>query len=377
MMLSDLQLTLLLIGALVIIAVVVFNRYQQKRFERARALPAAETAMAMPRRKPTSEQRLDPTFEMPGDTAPRASSAVPRNDVPATAPVATASHAEAPSSEKEPPWPTWIDHTLHYVASIQPVEPVSGKAFFAAPHRSDVITKPMSWLGLNVDTNRWDRLRNSVDVKYARLIAVLQLVNRSGPATGAEIGAFCDLVQELAQQLLAVVDCPDRQAAHARALELDRFCAEVDVEIAMHALSGDERGFPAAKLVSIAENSGLRIAADGALEKLDAQGAIEFRLRNENGQPFIAGALDALETEGVQLELDVPRASGAIESFDRMVALAQRITDTLGGQLVDDNRQPLSAPAIGAIRAQLQQLYAKMHAQHVKPGSELALRLFS
>lgn len=376
MILSDLQLTLLLIGALVIIAVVAFNRYQQKRFERARAIPAAETAMAAPRRMPIPEQRLDPTFDLPADAVAE-SGAAPQNAAPPVQTRVTAPRAQAESSENEPPWPTSIDHTLDYVASIQPVEPVSGRAFFAAPHRSDVITKPMNWLGLNVETNRWERLRNLADVKYARLIAVLQLVNRSGPASGAEIGAFCDLVQELAQQLLAVVDCPDRQAAHARAVELDRFCAEVDVEIAIHALSADERGFPAAKLVSVAENSGMRIAADGALEKLDAHGATEFRLRNENGQPFIAGALDALNTQGVLLELDVPRASGALESFDRMVALAQRITDTLGGQLVDDNRQLLSEQAIGAIRAQLQQLYANMHAQHIKPGSELALRLFS
>lgn len=370
MMLSDLQLTLLLVGALVIIAVFFFNRYQQKRFERARAVPIAEPATAPTRRVAAGEPRLDPTFELPADAAPAASKVTVTHDQPAS----TASAHQAPD---EPAWPTWIDHSLDYVASIQPVEPVSGKAFFAAPHRSDVITKPLNWLGLNIDGNRWERLRNSADVKYTRLLAVLQLVNRSGPASGAEIGAFCDLVQELAQQLLAVVDCPDRQIAHARAIALDQFCAEVDVEIAVHALSSDERGFPAAKLVSIAENSGMRIAADGALEKLDAQGAAEFRLRNESGQPFIAGALDALSTEGVLLELDVPRASGALESFDRMIALARRITETLGGQLVDDNRQPLSEQAIGATRAQLQQLYANMHAQHVKPGSELALRLFS
>lgn len=375
MILSDLQLTLLLLGAFIIIAVVAFNRYQQKRFERARAAPVSESP-PISRRKPATEQRLDPTFEMPGDAVPVAAGTAPdRACAPEPPPVPA--RAETPSIEKEPPWPTWIDHTLDYVASIQPVESVSGKDFFAAPHRSDVITKPMTWLGLNVEANRWERLRNSADVKYARLIAVLQLVNRSGPATGAEIGAFCDLAQQLAQQLLAVVDCPDRQAAHARAVALDQFCAEVDVEIAVHALSSDERGFPTAKLVSIAENSGMRIAADGALEKLDAHGATEFRLRNENGKPFIAGALDALNTQGVLLELDVPRASGALESFDRMVALAQRITDTLGGQLVDDNRQPLSSQAIGAIRAQLQQLYANMQAQHIKPGSELALRLFS
>lgn len=364
-MATDLQISLLLIGALIIGGVVLFNRYQQKRFYSRRMLePAAakhQPAERVASPEPIGQERREPTFEMPA--APTKSS--PPQPVPSK------------EDRDDVAWPTWIDRNIDYVVSIQLVDPVSGRDFFSAPHRSDVITKPLVWMGLNADSGAWERVRNAGEIRYLRFLGVLQLLNRSGPATGAELGAFCDLAQELAQQLMAVVDCPDRQAALARAQQFDQFCAAVDVEIALHALSDEQRPFPAAKLVSLAEGAGMRIASDGSLQYDDAQDASQFRLRNEEQQPFIAGALDAITTHAIVLEIDVPRASAGIEAFDRMTALAKRIVDTLGGKLVDDNRQPLSDAAIAAIRAQLQNLYATMQQHHVKPGSELALRLFS
>lgn len=369
-MATDLQLSLLLIGALIIAAVVLFNRYQQRRFYRSRAVENSALAPQATQRTsatPTpvdAQERREPTFEIPARAMPVG--AVASN----TGRVATVDRDEIA-------WPTWIDRNIDYVASIDPVDPVAGREFFAAPHRSDAVSKPLVWLGLNAGTSEWERVRNAAETKYTRFLGVLQLLNRAGPATGAELGAFCDLAQELAQQLMAVLDCPDRQAALGRAQQFDQICAAVDVEIALHALADEQRPFPAAKLVSLAEGAGMRIVSDGTLQYEDASDAVQFKLRNEEQQPFIAGALDAITTHAVVFEIDVPRASEGIDAFDRMTALAKRIVENLGGKLVDDNRQPLGEAAIAAIRAQLQNLYATMQQHHVKPGSELALRLFS
>lgn len=367
-MATDLQLSLLLIGALIIAAVALFNRYQQRRFYRTRSDTANVAAQTSERPAAgiepiVNEDRREPTFK-----------------IPSAAPVVTPAKAEQSGLDRpadDVPWPTWIDGNIDYVATIQPVDPVGGREFFAAPYRSDVINRPLTWLGLNPASNQWERIRNASEAKYTRLIAVLQLLNRSGPATGAELGVFCDLVQQLAQQLMAVVECPDRQAALARAQQFDQICAAVDVEIALHALADEQRPFPAAKLVALAESAGMRIVSDGTLQYDGAHDFAQFRLRNEEQQPFIAGALDAITTHAVVFEIDVPRASEGIEAFDRMTQLAKRVVENLGGRLVDDNRQPLSDAAIAAIRGQLQNLYGTMQQHHLKPGSELALRLFS
>ena len=366
-MATDLQLSLLLIGALIIAAVVLFNRYQQRRFYRTRS-EAAAAPLQTPERpsaavEPRANDRREPTFKVPNQTP------VP------TPPKAESANAAVAADDV--PWPTWIDGNIDYVASIQPLEPIGGRDFFAAPYRSDVITRPLTWLGLNAANSQWERIRNASEAQYTRVIAVLQLLNRSGPATGAELGVFCDLVQQLAEHLMAVVDCPDRQAALARAQQFDQICAAVDVEIALHALADEQRPFPAAKLVSLAESAGMRIVSDGTLQYDDAQDLAQFRLRNEEQQPFIAGALDAVSTHAIVFEIDVPRASEGIDAFDRMTQLAKRVVENLGGRLVDDNRQPLGDAAIAAIRGQLQNLYATMQQHHLKPGSDLALRLFS
>lgn len=364
-MATDLQLSLLLIGALIIAAVVLFNRYQQRRFYRTRSEPAA-VPMQTPERpatEPIANDRREPTFKLPAVTPP----VTP----------AKAEPASLGSTAGDIPWPTWIDHNIDYVASIQPVDPVGGRDFFAAPYHSDVISRPLTWLGLNAANNQWERIRNASEAQYTRFIAVLQLLNRSGPVTGAELGVFCDLVQQLGEHLMAVVDCPDRQAALARAQQFDQICAAVDVEIALHALSDEQRPFPAAKLVSLAESAGMRIISDGTLQYDDAHDLAQFRLRNEEQRPFIAGALDAITTHAIVFEIDVPRASEGIDAFDRMTQLAKRVVENLGGRLVDDNRQPLRDAAIAAIRAQLQNLYGTMQQHHLKPGSDLALRLFS
>lgn len=369
-MFTDLQLSLLLIGALIIVAVMLFNRYQQRRFERARE-PALAGATSQPTQRNVvsdaaadANERLEPTFEMQSSTPPA---------------VAAQSHNPVATKvdQDDVAWPTWIDRNIDYVISMQPVDAVIGRDFFAAPYRSDVITKPLVWLGLNAGSNQWERVRNAAEISYTRFLGVLQLLNRSGPATGAELGAFYDLAQELAQHLMAVPECPDRHAALARAQQFDQFCAAVDVEIALHALADEQRPFAAAKLVALAESAGMRIASDGTLRYENADDAIQFRLRDEEQKPFIAGALDAITTHAVLFEIDVPRATDGIAAFDRMTALAKRLVENLGGKLVDDNRQPLGDAAIAAIRAQLQNLYGTMQQHHVKPGSELALRLFS
>ena len=60
-----------------------------------------------------------------------------------------------------------------------------------------------------------------------------------------------------------------------------------------------------------------------------------------------------------------------------MVVLASRFAQTLGGQVVDDNRVALGPQAVAAIRAQLEPVYGTMAAQGIPAGSTLALRLFS
>ena len=74
---------------------------------------------------------------------------------------------------------------------------------------------------------------------------------------------------------------------------------------------------------------------------------------------------------------DVPRVEGGVASFDQALAFARDLAGEFGGQLVDDNRRPLTDAGLTRIRQQLAQIYERMHERELTPGGEAALRLFA
>ena len=102
-----------------------------------------------------------------------------------------------------------------------------------------------------------------------------------------------------------------------------------------------------------------------------------FTLDNHEPMPFMPEQIKSMTTSGLTFLLDVPRVSTATQAFDAMLETARSFAAALGGVLVDDNRAPLSAPAIDKIRSQLRAILAQMEAAQVPAGGARALRLFS
>jgi hypothetical protein len=100
-----------------------------------------------------------------------------------------------------------------------------------------------------------------------------------------------------------------------------------------------------------------------------------FRLQNREEHPLLAESMKLLQTGGITILLDVPRAPEP--SRLRPDARAgRRLAVTLDAELVDDNgaadrRRP------GTIRSQLQTVQATMRAKGIEPGGTRALRLFN
>jgi hypothetical protein len=122
------------------------------------------------------------------------------------------------------------------------------------------------------------------------------------------------------------------RAALDAAGELDRACAELDIQIALHVIGPSAPALP-------------------------------------EGAPFKT----TRRPDGLTLLLDVPRTPELAPSYDAMVRAARG----LGGRLVDDNGNTLDERALGAIRAEVQAVGGRLAALGMEPGSPLALRLFS
>ncbi len=108
----------------------------------------------------------------------------------------------------------------------------------------------------------------------------------------------------------------------------------------------------------------------------DETGATLYALQNYKQEPFTVEGLRMLTTPGVVLLLDVPRVTDPVRVFDQMRMVAKRMTQTLEGVLVDDNRRPLNDASLAAIRAQVQTTATALSEAHIDPGGPRAVRLF-
>ena len=161
--------------------------------------------------------------------------------------------------------------------------------------------------------------------------AALQMVSRNGVVSEGDLVEFRTQLETLAAAHGGKVSAPPMREALAAAQALDRVCADVDVQIALHVLE------PA-----------------------------ETSIRNEG---FSVGQ----RADGVTLMLDVPRTPDLSRSYAAMVEAARR----LGGRLVDDNGNSLDERALAAIGVEVESIRNRLVEAGIEPGSPLALRLFS
>jgi FtsZ-interacting cell division protein ZipA len=342
---SDLQLALLAVGVAVVAAVLAYNKWQELQY----------------RRQAEAHFRSEREDVLMRDGAP---SPAPQR----IEPVLT---EEAPRSAPHPV----LSEALDYIVAVEADGGLSGDAILAAVdgvrHRC---SKAVHWEGYDDNEARWQALRP--DHGYSAMRAGLQLVDRRGAATAEEIETFASGVREAAAGLSARAEAPDAKLALARAGELDRFCGEVDIQIALNVVSTGG-AFAGAKLRSLAQAGGLALEGDGRFRRRDSLGRTLYELANLEPVAFDAEALKALTTRGVMLQLDVPRAPGAERTFAQFCEFAQQLARSLGAIIVDDNKRPLGQSAFDAIRSELRGVYKSMEARGVEAGGALALRLFS
>lgn len=277
---TDLQIGLLVIGAAAVAGVVVYNRLQERatrrQAERAFGSQHADVLLDAPpeRREPT----LGPVS--PATTKPAAPEADPRID---------------------------------YVVEVQGTS--------AGAIRPD-------WPALQ---RRFSRRATLTEGGGKSAHAALQMVSRNGVVSEGDLVEFRTQLETLAAAHGGKVSAPPMREALAAAQALDRVCADVDVQIALHVL-----------------------------------GPAETSIRNEG---FSVGQ----RADGVTLMLDVPRTPDLSRSYAAMVEAARR----LGGRLVDDNGNSLDERALAAIGVEVESIRNRLVEVGIEPGSPLALRLFS
>lgn len=212
------------------------------------------------------------------------------------------------------------------------------------------------------------------DGRYA---AGLQLVSRAGVCGEADLIEFRSGVEAIASRLGLKVSAPEMKAALEAARAQDAFCAERDIQVALHVVSRQDGGFDRAAVLSAGKLHGLELDASGRLALRDASQRLLYELMDRSGARLDAGGAAAAPILALSLTMDLPRAPDTQRTFEAMVRLARALAAETGGAVVDDNGAALDDRALGAISAQLEQVRDELEARGLPPGGALALRLFS
>lgn len=302
-------------------------------------------------------------------------------DVPEPVAVAPAAKVEPAAVKEEiavPDVPVeLLDPRIEYIVAMEMIEAVPVRQILASQRETLLkVNKPVHWIGFNETTREWVPLRGEEELSVRRLRIGLQLVNRLGPLASADLVGFTAAMQALADDLTAVADMPAERVLD-QAAAIDRFCADVDLEIGLNLVS---RGiaFPGTKIRALAEAAGMVLGVGGMFTRYDDDGQPQFSLQNYENTPLTADGLRNLSTHGLTFLLDVPCVDHGERVFQQMTELAKRFADTLQGALVDDNRQPLGEAQLEHIRREfIGKPQAVMRQYGIAAGSAQSRRLFS
>ncbi len=414
---SQLQIGLISLGAFIILAVLLFNWWQERNIRREMVRrfegPIDDVLMDELREAPSREAefsidddfRIEPAVvveeeEIIAAIAEEASTPAPEPEPVEVAETAeeqllsTAEVDEAIIADELGPEPVWIsnpaaadappitlplsvDPLIDEIAIVSPNRLCTGEAIREALLPLPSFQKPVRWLGREANGAFHVITKEHEQTAFTHIVCALQLADRGGPAHGEDLRNFHSKVEELTARVGGALEWREHGDPLQYARDLDQFCIEVDVMISLQLAGGGSGPFAGTKLRGVAEASGLTLQEDGQFHYLNDENASLFVLVSQDRRALTPDLLRTATLNGVVLMMDVPRVANGIEVFNLMVVLGRKLETALATKLMDENQQQLGETELDKIRQQLKVIYSKMLARGITPGSASALRLFS
>ena len=286
---TDLQLGLLAIGALAVVAVIVYNRWQERsaRRDAERAFGSGHADVLL------GDERRDPRLPPRREPAPE---------------------ARRPPATPAPKLPA---ERVDYVIELKLPKPLPA----AVVHEA--------WAPVE---RRFAR-RALLAADQVQVRAALQLVSRSGVVSDAEVLEFRALVETMAAALGARISAPEMREALEAARELDKTCVDADIQVALHVvgIGTAPAQFAGQRFQAITRENGVTLT-------LDVPRTREPRATYE---AMARAGRELAETRGGRLVDDTGR-----EIDERAFAAIGRELDAVGARLADCGIEPGSPLAL-------------------------------
>lgn len=383
---STLQISLAIIGGLVLAGVVAYNawvtRKSAPRTASERSADAAaqgdaatvfDDATASQDRFAAQDGRIEPVL---GDGfGARAGSGKGGDDdrpsAPAVVPVTLNHVVSAPERKAS------LDALIDVITPLVLETEVSGDALLAAlPGTRRVGSKPFAVEGLGEASGEWETPRPGQ--RYRVLQAGVQLANRSGPLNDIEFSEFVVKAQAFADAVGAAPDFPDMRAEVARARELDAFASGHDAQLGF-TLRARRAAWSPGFVAQHASRLGFVAGALPGRMVLPGSHSGQAPILSLSFDPQAAMAEDPEQSalRDIALSLEVTHVPRSEQPFVRMRQAAAALAEAMEGIVTDDAGQPLSSDTMDQIGADLESLYDALDSRDLSAGSPQARRLFS
>ncbi len=379
---TDLQISLIIIGGLIVIGVFSYNKWQEhktrKTVERAFSSEYGDVLMNPDAASSSMGERLEPVLHASGveigeDGVAAIDETIYRSvDVAQDMKDAYGSHADHNmASAMEPvsrqPRELPVDALIDCDIPIALESSVRGEKILSAiKNLRHIGNKPVHFIG-RTDENEWEAVAHGN--VYMALLAGIQLANRTNPLNELEYSEFVMRLREFTDTINAEPEIPDMVEVIKIAQSLHQFIVDHDVQLGVNVQSN---GAPwnITTLLSALARQGFDQRTNSHLVMQDGEGEVLFSL--------LTNATQAAETtDRLTLLLDVPRVDPARDGYGALIACAKSLAMRLDGTVVDDSHNALSDAALADIAEQVSAFYSAMEAADIPGGSSRAMRLFS
>ena len=380
---STLQISLAIVGGLVLAGVVAYNAWVTRRSapRTARELPdgEADTEASGGDTEPTGS--ADPVAEEGGageriepilrDEPFEAVSV--REDVRPVPSVAVTLNHVVTTPEKKP----GLDALIDVIAPLQLDGEVSGDAVISSlPGTRRVGSKPFAVEGLIEDGGEWESPR--LGQRYRALQVGVQLANRAGALNDIEFSEFVMKAQAFADAIGAMPDFPDMRGEVARARELDAFASGHDAQLGF-TLRARRAAWSPGYVSQNAARFGFVAGVLPGRMVLPCSVTGQAPILSLSFDPQAAMAEDPEQSalREINLSLEVTHVPRSEQPFVRMRQAALALAEAMDGVITDDAGQPLGSETMDRIGADLESLYDALDSHDLSAGSPQARRLFS
>lgn len=340
---SDLKIALVALGTILILLVLLFNWWQDRRVRNTMKDKLPE-APADPLMSQLDTARREPTVRIAETLAqPKSEPAVLAED---------------------------IDAATEAVIDVQFPKAVAGDELMDLLRAYlRVETKPVRLFALS-SQGEHHAYPHKEETYVSMQLAVL-LANRKGPISEIDWSRLWMAAQNLAQQLDGTVDGPEQNEVIERAQQLDALCATLDAQVGLSLRLPEP--LPTSEVLQVAINAGF-MEYGKQLGWLASSGIPRFTLLFDG-----KAALDLHSAQVSRLDmlLDVPNSPKDENAFSRMATVGRDLALRLEADLIDDHGQLLTDLFDEEIDRQLYEIYEQLEAAGFKAGETRTLRVFS